>query len=358
MRHRARHRHKMTLATPSTSIDTRLYVPWKIAATVSTLSEAGVPAERALEGTGLTASAIVDATTRASVRQFLRVCRNALDLAPDPALAFRIGARMRVSSYGMYGYALMCAPTLRHAYEVSIRFHALATPVVAIRWHESASTVAWVFPPASTLQDVALSPALARFLMEMQAAIHFTLHKDVMGDACLPCRALVVGPAPPHAPLYQTHLQCPVEFGQPRNELHYAASWLARAPQLANPITAATLLQACSTLLAEGERATGVAGQVYKVLIEQPGRFPDIESIASRLHTTARTLRRKLDVEGTSYQRLLADVRRSLAIDYLRGTSLSTEDIAEALGFSDGASFRHAFRRWTLKSPTEYRQRA
>jgi AraC-like DNA-binding protein len=107
--------------------------------------------------------------------------------------------------------------------------------------------------------------------------------------------------------------------------------------------------------MAEAERATGVAGQVYRALIACPGRFPDIDTIAGQLHTTTRTLRRKLDVEGTSYQRLLADVRRSLAIDYLRGTSLSTEDIAEALGFSDSASFRHAFRRWTSRSPSEYR---
>jgi AraC-like DNA-binding protein len=149
-----------------------------------------------------------------------------------------------------------------------------------------------------------------------------------------------------------------VAFGQRRNELHYAASWLARAPQLANPITAAALVQTCATLLAEAERATGVAGKVYQALIAQPGRFPDIEAIAEQLHTTERTLRRKLEAEGTSYQRLLADVRRSLAIDYLRGTSLSTDDIADALGFSDGASFRHAFRRWTSRSPSEYRQPA
>jgi AraC-like DNA-binding protein len=348
----------MALALPSTWIDRRIYAPGKIAATVSTLGDLGVAADFVLEGTGLTAPALLDAATRVSIGQFLRVCRNALDLAPDPALAFRIGARLRVSSYGMYGYALMCAATMRHAYEVALRYHALATPVVPIRWHEDGSVVAWVFPSASTLHDVELSPALARFLMELQASIHVTLHKDVMGVECLPCRALVIGPAPAHASSYEAHLQCPVEFGQPRNELHYATSWLARAPQLANPITAAALLQTCTTLLAESEHATGVAGKVYKALIEHPGHFPDIEAIATQLHTTARTLRRKLDAEGTSYQRLLADVRRSLAIDYLRGTSLSTENIAEALGFSDGASFRHAFRRWTSKSPSEYRPRA
>jgi AraC-like DNA-binding protein len=69
-------------------------------------------------------------------------------------------------------------------------------------------------------------------------------------------------------------------------------------------------------------------------------------------------LRRNVDGEGTSYQRLLTDVRRSLAIDYLRDTELTTEDIAAALGFSEGASFRHAFQRLTKTTPSEFRQRA
>jgi AraC-like DNA-binding protein len=342
----------------STAIDGRTHTPWKIAAAVSTLAEYGVPASRVLQGTGLTEDALRDAATRSSLRQLLLVCSNALELAPDPALAFRIGARLRVSSYGMYGYALMCAPTLRHAYDVAMRYHLLAAPVVPIAWEDSGPTTAWVLPGAFTYEDHDVSPALARFLLEMQAAIHVTLHQDVMGADCLPCRAQVIGAPPPHAGAYEASLRCPVEFGQPRNELHYDAAWLGRTPQLANPITAAALVQSCATLLAEAERATGVAGQVYKALMSNPGRFPDIETIAARMHTTARTLRRKLDSEGTSYQRLLADVRRSLAIDYLRGTSLSNEDIAEALGFSDGASFRHAFKRWTSRSPSDYRQSA
>lgn len=71
---------------------------------------------------------------------------------------------------------------------------------------------------------------------------------------------------------------------------------------------------------------------------------------------TSRTLRRKLEAEDTSYGELLTSVRKTLAIDYLCTTTLSTEDIALALGFSDAVSFRHAFKRWTGRAPTEYRR--
>jgi AraC-like DNA-binding protein len=70
---------------------------------------------------------------------------------------------------------------------------------------------------------------------------------------------------------------------------------------------------------------------------------------------TSRTLRRKLETEGTSYTDLLDNVRHALAMDFLNTSVLSTDDIAAALGFSDSASFRRAFKRWTGKSPSAFR---
>lgn len=69
-----------------------------------------------------------------------------------------------------------------------------------------------------------------------------------------------------------------------------------------------------------------------------------------------RTLRRRLEAQGTSYREILAGVRQGLAIEYLRKTRMTTEDIASRLGYSDAANFRHAFLRWTGKTPHEYRR--
>jgi hypothetical protein len=129
----------------------------------------------------------------------LRVYSNALDQAPDPALAFRIGARLHVSSYGMYGYALMCAPTLRQAYDVAQRYHPLAAPVVPLHWEERDGSAAWVFPGGLVFDEHDVPPRLARFLLELQAAIHVTLHRDIMGADCLPSHVRVFGPPPWHA---------------------------------------------------------------------------------------------------------------------------------------------------------------
>jgi AraC-like DNA-binding protein len=98
-----------------------------------------------------------------------------------------------------------------------------------------------------------------------------------------------------------------------------------------------------------------MAADIRRILIEQPGRFPSIEAMADELKLNSRTLRRKLEAEETSYRVILGEVRMRLAIDYLRETTMTNEEIASRLGYSDAANFRHAFARWTGKSPSEYR---
>ena len=66
---------------------------------------------------------------------------------------------------------------------------------------------------------------------------------------------------------------------------------------------------------------------------------------------------RKLSENGVTYQTLLDQVRRDLAVDYLRNSLLTVEQIAELVGYGEAASFRKALRRWTGKAPGEFRGR-
>lgn len=79
--------------------------------------------------------------------------------------------------------------------------------------------------------------------------------------------------------------------------------------------------------------------------------------IARELEMSARTLRRHLAEEGTSYERLLDDLRKELAEHYLREPELGIDDVAVLLGFSEARAFRRAFRRWNGLSPAQFRLR-
>jgi len=71
---------------------------------------------------------------------------------------------------------------------------------------------------------------------------------------------------------------------------------------------------------------------------------------------TSRTLRRRLKDEELSFSEIVDDVYRALAVEYLKTTHMSVDDIGMLMGFNDVANFRKAFRRWTGQTPSEIRR--
>lgn len=333
-------------------LDDRLHRPYKIAVLVEALAAAGVPAEAVLAASDLAADALHDAATRVSVRQLLAVHRDAQRLATDPGLALRTGARIRITHFGLYGYALLASPTPRQAIDFAIKYRALASPIIGLAFRLEGDEAVWSF---DDVLGLGTGSELFRFVFELQLGTQLSLHRDLLGAALSPSRVRASYPAPVHAALYGELLGCPVEFDAGVNELRFDARWLDQPLAFANPITAAVVQETCDQMLAEMRGAAGLAGRLASLLLQVPGRFPDIEAASAQLQMNSRTLRRRLAAEGSSYQQVLDTVRRQLAIDYLQHTRMSVDDIASSLGFSDAANFRHAFKRWTGRTTSAYR---
>ena len=81
-----------------------------------------------------------------------------------------------------------------------------------------------------------------------------------------------------------------------------------------------------------------------------------MRTIADELHIDTRTLRRRLESEGTSFRRLLDEVRDALAVQLLTTSDIPVAEIARRLGYSDTANFTHAFTRWHALPPSHFRR--
>lgn len=275
------------------------------------------------------------------------------DTRPDAGLIF--GQRIRASTYGMLGYAMLCASTLREAFDNAVRFQRLTGGIANIEWHTEGEEAIWLPLGADDLADLELDQRTFEVARDYQFAAFTGVTRDIMGPGCRPSLAQFSGPPPEYADQIAKFLECPLEFNSARNALHYAAPLLDRAPHLASPITAAEVSDACARLLDQFRWQAGVTRRVYHELTATPGQFPELEEIADRLCMTSRTLRRKLESEGTSFRQLLDEVRSALAEDYLRSPQMTIDDVAAALGFNEAASFRKAFKRWTGRNPSELR---
>ena len=83
----------------------------------------------------------------------------------------------------------------------------------------------------------------------------------------------------------------------------------------------------------------------------------DMDSIATKLHMSRSTLRRKLAGDGTTLRALTHDVRVALALEHLRRPETSISEIAFLVGYNDVTAFHKAFKRWTGLTPSEQRAR-
>ena len=280
----------------------------------------GVTATDALAGSGLAEADLADGSLVVTAAQELRVIRNLQRRLGQ--VGRQVGATYDVGTFGILGYALVSSRTLLEAMNVALRFidlsHTFAIPSGEVVGDRVRITVDGTGLPAD-VRD---------FLVARDA----TAIRAVLGGLApggVPVRLRLLGPT--------AQLDLPVaDLGR---ELTRAdAGSLALSEQLCRDV-------------ASGRRSRpGTSGQVLVHVTQRLRNGSPMAEVAGALGWSERTLRRRLTAEGTSYQRLLDEAREPLAHDLL-ATGLRVEDVAHRLGYAEAASFIHAFRRWTGRTP-------
>jgi AraC-like DNA-binding protein len=119
-----------------------------------------------------------------------------------------------------------------------------------------------------------------------------------------------------------------------------------------------TLLKALELFCDAGAKARKTASNTLRAAVEKevekllPQGKAQKRTVARALGISARTFSRGLAVEGTTYEEVVDQLRRSLALQYLKEPGMSLSQIAWLLGYEGSTSFNHAFRRWTGSSPS------
>lgn len=145
-------------------------------------------------------------------------------------------------------------------------------------------------------------------------------------------------------------------YGSEHNSVFYDAKYLSY-PVVQNQDSLMSFLRTAPYhLITEDPTHVRTADKVRNILKRDvSGNMPSAESVASQLNMSVTTLRRQLQKDDTSYQRLKDECRMEAAFHYLSCQELSNTDIAEKLGFDEPSAFFRSFKKWTGQTPGEYR---
>lgn len=317
--------------------------------------EHGLCISQVLEGSGIAPALLEDANSQIKEEQELTVLENLSHLTNNPfQVGMELGGRYQLTSYGMWGYALLASPNLRKAVDLGLRYLDLTYAFCRIELQETQENARILFTPKC--KGVAAPLVLYRDMWAMMV-----IPRDLFASG-LPSFGLNFKDPKP-AQLddktlddLKAQIGGDIQFDQATNFVEFDPQYLDMPLPRGNEITVKMCEQQCQAILDEKQRLGTVAQQIRSIMLTH-GMQVSMEFVAKEMAVTTRTLHRQLKAQGTSWRQVRDDVRCAMAQQWLTTTNIQLDEIAERLGFSDGANFSHAFKRWQGISPSQYRQK-
>lgn len=308
-----------------------------------------VSAAALLRGSAVRKAELARPEARISVATMARLVERARALSGEPALGVYFGLQMRISWHGYVGLAAMTARNTREALELAARFIPTRTGALAFDLEVDGAVAALVIHERADFGAARDAVLLALIVGLWQLGC--TLTGRQLGG-----RADLAFPEPAYIARLTGLMPGDLRFGQADNRLVFDASTLDLPLITADPAALQLTREHCEREL----DALGLAGpfleRVRALALHGSGGARSLESVAAQLHLSSRTLKRRLAALRTTYSAILDAERQRRARTLLQSTSLSMDEIAERLGYSDVANFSRAFRRWTGKTPGAVRQ--
>ncbi|MGH8461027.1 MAG: AraC family transcriptional regulator [Stenotrophobium sp.] len=307
----------------------------------------GVTLATCLRDTGIDKAGLAHAKTEILASQELQLVRNLVrEIGHKPGIGLDAGLQYHLSAYGTWGFALITSPSLRSAMSVALNF--LDLTYAFVHFHPVLATK-HVYQ--LQLDDRMIPEDVRQFLFERDFSAWANAMREIR-----PAHLPVIGaefrfPRPIYAERFREICGIEPRFDAPDNMILFDTALLDDPLPQSDSDMAQLCLNQCRQLLEKRRVRSGIAGHVRDRLLATPSEMPGFDDIARTLNMSPRSLRRRLEQEDTSYRLLLDEVRQMLAEELLSLPGMKLEEIAMRLGYSEPASFIHAYKRWQNISP-------
>jgi AraC-like DNA-binding protein len=312
----------------------------------------GLNAKALMRATGLNADAL-DPTQMVPSDAHYSLWERIMRELGSCGFPIRYATTIRADDYGVFGLALKTAPHLAAAWQRASKYLLMMTNSSWLELREGHDTLQLLFRREGQ-RDLGMRCANEAAIAEMVA-----VSREISGFDVVPRRVCFRHKKPHDIREHERFFRCKIEFLQEVDAIELDA----RIFQLPASKADAGLSQFVLDHLERVGRTLPDVDHLQRSLKRivcdaLPGGAPSMAAMAKQLGMSKRTLQRRLSENGTTFQSLVEDTRQELAAGLLRQTSQPLLEIAFLLGFSEQSAFQRAFKRWTGRTPAEYRSAA
>ena len=289
-----------------------------------------------------------DGSMRLPFVDYGRAIDAALSVSGDPAFGLRMGEHARSAMFDVIGPLTEQAETLRMGFESMQRYTRLMADGHQPELHEAGDTAAIRF---SMLRG---DFAAVRMTAEFSMAALWSMLALFVGEGSRPNEVCFAYPKPPYFAEYERLFGSTARFDCACTEMVFPRSWLDRTQRYSNPELYALLKTQADRALGRLDRDVSLSDRIERILASSGTNALTMDDVARELSTSARSLRRRMSVEGVSFSVLLTRNRTNVARRMLERPNASIQETAHAMGFASPAAFHRAFKRWTGMTPKQY----
>jgi AraC-like DNA-binding protein len=271
----------------------------------------------------------------------------------DPSLGLHMGESYNPGALDILGYVVLSCRTAGDALDRLARYAAILNDGLRVRVTRERDMTVCRFDALEGLDNY-LTRVPRHPIEAMCSGVTITM-RHLTGRAIEPREIAFRHPAPADLAEHRRVFGRDVHFGAADNCLTFLTTDLEAAVRSSNPALLEVFERHANAVIDALDPQGPVSRRVVHLLSERmKGIMPTLDDVASQLAMSARSLQRSLRAEGTSYQLLLDDVRRELAVRHLAVRGTSAAQVAFLTGFSEPSAFSRAFRRWTGSTPGAY----
>ncbi|GAB3751076.1 AraC family transcriptional regulator [Spirosoma pomorum] len=310
----------------------------------------GVDTDAMVQAVGIQPEQLRDPDGRVPIRQMQALWGKIVTQTGDPDLALRLGELINPVAVGVLAYVMMHSPTLGQAFEKLCQYQ----DIVCDGSRTSGKRIGNEFWLSLhiTSPDIIYSD----YVYNSELSIYLSAMRAMTG---LPVVAQEIRFAYPRPARISEHerIFAPARlvFDADNTVMVLDAALLDTPVLNASPSLFVMFDRHADDLLRKLQTPALSTRVRTEILTLMKGEEPTLTTVADRLALGVRTLQLHLKDEGTTYQLLLDETRKELAIKHLREHQLSTTDIAYLLGFTEPSVFFRAFKKWTGQTPSTYR---